>query len=155
MTPADKERASEHSNEHVEIYRDELLDAEIHLTTDTGEGGKRRGWLFYLHILAFVFGAALLFFLIRAVGVEPIFDALRQIGVGFLLLLVIAGLRHVLRTISMSLAVAPEHRRFTFWEAYTTRLAGDTLVWAIGPVTIRLECNCAEETALSIATSMR
>ncbi|PYT05369.1 MAG: hypothetical protein DMF65_00390, partial [Acidobacteria bacterium] len=127
MTPADKERASEHSNEHVEIYRDELLDAEIHLTTDTGEGGKRRGWLFYLHILAFVFGAALLFFLIRAVGVEPIFDALRQIGVGFLLLLIIAGLRHVLRTFSMSLAVAPEHRRFTFWEAFTTRLAGETI----------------------------
>jgi putative ABC transport system permease protein len=114
--------------EHDEIYRDELLDAEILLTTDTGEpGGKRRGWLFYTHILAFVFGAALLFFLVRAVGVAPIFDALRQIGVGFLLLLAIAGLRHVLRTISMSLAVAPEHRRFTFWEAYTTRLAGETI----------------------------
>jgi hypothetical protein len=37
----------------------------------------------------------------------------------------------------------------------TTRLAGNTLVWAVGPVTIRLECNCAEATALSIATSMR
>src|SRR5256714_2926462 len=127
LTPADRERASEREPEHAEIYRDELLDAEIHLTTDTGDNGKRRGWLFYLHILAFVFGAALLFFLIRAVGVEPIFDALGQIGVGFLLLLVIAGLRHVLRTFSMSLAVAPEHRRFTFWEAFTTRLAGETI----------------------------
>src|SRR2546423_104178 len=127
LTPEGIARAHEREPEHEEISGDELLDAEIHLTTDTGEGGKRRGWLFYLHILAFVFGAALLFFLIRAVGVEPIFDALRQIGVGFLLLLVIAGLRHVLRTISMSLAVAPEHRRFTFWEAYTTRLAGETI----------------------------
>jgi putative ABC transport system permease protein len=114
--------------DNEEIYRDELLDAEVHLTTDTGEpGGRRRGWLFYTHIFAFVFGAALLFFLIRAVGVAPIFDALRQIGAGFLVLLAIAGLRHVLRTISMSLAVAPEHRRFTFWEAFTTRLAGETI----------------------------
>ncbi|HST53662.1 MAG TPA: ABC transporter permease [Pyrinomonadaceae bacterium] len=128
MTFAGRDSADVPKPDHDEIYRDELLDAEIHLTTDTGgPGGRRRGWLFYIHILAFVFGVTLLFFLVRAVGVAPIFDALRQIGVGFLLLLVIAGLRHVLRTISMSLAVAPEHRRFTFWEAYTTRLAGETI----------------------------
>jgi putative ABC transport system permease protein len=35
--------------------------------------------------------------------------------------------RHALRTFSMRLAVAREHRRFTFWEAYTTRLAGETI----------------------------
>src|SRR5437764_6966882 len=29
----------------------------------------------------------------------------------------------------------------------TTRLAGNTLVWAIGPLTIRLECNCTEHAA--------
>ncbi|HZT60226.1 MAG TPA: ABC transporter permease [Pyrinomonadaceae bacterium] len=128
MTFAGGDGAKALRPDNEEIYRDELLDAEIHLTTDAGAGvGKRRGWLFYIHILAFVFGAALLFFLIRAVGVAPIFDALRQIGAGFLLLLAIAGLRHVLRTISMSLAVAPEHRRFTFWQAFTTRLAGETI----------------------------
>jgi putative ABC transport system permease protein len=111
-----------------DIYLDELLDAEVHLTTDTGvPGGRRRGWLFHIHVLAFLFGAALLFFLVRAVGVQPVFDALRQIGVGFLALLAIAGARHVLRTVSMSLAVAPEHRRFTFWQAFTTRLAGETI----------------------------
>lgn len=114
--------------EAAEIYHAELLDAEIHITTDTGEpGGKRRGWLFYFHILAFFVGAGLLFFLIRAVGVAPIFDALGRIGVGFLFLLAIAGVRHALRSFSMRLAVPREHRRFTFWEAYTTRLAGETI----------------------------
>lgn len=115
-------------DERSEIYRAELLDAEIHITTDTGEpGGKRRGWLFYLHLLAFVVGAGLLVLLINAVGVAPIFDALGRIGVGFVFLLAIAGVRHALRSFSMRLAVPREHRRFTFWEAYTTRLAGETI----------------------------
>jgi putative ABC transport system permease protein len=115
-------------DERAEIYRAELLDAEIHITTDTGEpGGKRRGWLFYLHLLAFVVGVGLLVLLVNAVGVAPIFDALGRIGVGFLFLLAIAGVRHALRSFSMRLAVPREHRRFTFWEAYTTRLAGETI----------------------------
>lgn len=127
MTPSGKNLAPRPAPELADIDLAELLEAEIHLTTDTGENGKRRGWLFYLHILAFLFGAGLLIFLVRAVGVAPIFDALRQIGVGFVVLLAIAGLRHALRTHSMRLAVAREHRRFTFWEAYTTRLAGETI----------------------------
>lgn len=35
------------------------------------------------------------------------------------------------------------------------RLAGNTLVWSRGDVTIRLECNCDLHTALTIARSMR
>ena len=129
MTPGGTAPGSKQPAHEADIDQVELLEAEVHLTTDTAaeESGRRRGWLFYLHILAFLFGAGLLVFLIRAVGVEPIFDALKQIGAGFLILLAIAGFRHALRTISMSLAVAPEHRRFTFWEAYTTRLAGETI----------------------------
>lgn len=134
MTPSDKEavpaRAHVEGNDgqsaEADIYEAELFEAEIHLTVDSGEG-RRRGWLFYLHILAFVFGAGLLFFLVREVGVEPIFDALKQIGGGFFVLLFIAAVRHCIRTFSMYLAVAPEHRRFTFWEAFTTRLAGETI----------------------------
>ncbi|HYH84651.1 MAG TPA: ABC transporter permease [Pyrinomonadaceae bacterium] len=127
MTPTGEEPIVERAAEVADIDLDELLEAEIHLTTDADEDVKRRGWLFYLHILAFVFGAGLLILLIRAVGVEPIFDALRQVGVGFFLLLAVAGFRHCLRTLSMYLAVAPEHRRFSFWQAFTTRLAGETI----------------------------
>jgi putative ABC transport system permease protein len=128
LNAARGEHASGHAPHEVDIDRDELLDAEIHITTDTGEsGGRRRGWLFYLHILAFLFGATLLFLLIRAVGVQLIFEALGQIHFGFLYLLAIAGVRHCLRTFSMRLAVAREHRRFTFWQAFTTRLAGETI----------------------------
>ena len=117
-----------------DVDREGLFEAEIHITAGNGEEEekegvrrRRRGWLFYLHILAFVFGASLLFFLIRAVGIEPIFQALGQIHYGFLLLLGLAGVRHCLRTLSMRTAVAREHRRFTFWQAFTTRLAGETI----------------------------
>ena len=133
MTAAREENNRGFDPRDADIDRAGLFDAEIHITADTGDaddetgGRRRRGWLFYLHILAFVFGAALLFFLIRAVGLEPIFQALGQIHYGFLLLLSLAGLRHAVRTFSMRLAVAREHRRFTFWEAFTTRLAGETI----------------------------
>lgn len=127
MTPTGEEQNVERTAVDADIDLGELLEAEIHLTTDADDDVKRRGWLFYLHILAFVFGVSLLVLLIRTVGVQPIFDALRQIGVGFFVLLAVAGFRHCLRTFSMSLAVAPEHRRFSFWQAFTTRLAGETI----------------------------
>jgi putative ABC transport system permease protein len=111
-----------------DIGREDLFEAEIHITADTGRpGGKRRSRLIYVQLLAFLFGATLLVLLIRAVGVEPIFQALGQIGYGFFLLLGLAGVRHALRTLSMRTAVAREHRRFSFWQAYTTRLAGETI----------------------------
>jgi putative ABC transport system permease protein len=111
-----------------EVGREDLFEAEIHITADTGEpGARRRGWLFYVHILAFVFGATLLVLLIRAVGVEPIFQALGQIHYGFFILLGLAGTRHGLRSFSMRIAVSRQHRRFSFWQAYTTRLAGETI----------------------------
>jgi putative ABC transport system permease protein len=119
----------------LDVDRAGLFDAEIHITAGGGEsdeapeqGGKRRrGRLVYFQLLAFLFGASLLFFLIRAVGLEPIYQALGQIQYGFLILLGLAGVRHALRTLSMRTAVAREHRRFTFWQAYTTRLAGETI----------------------------
>ena len=119
------------------VGREDLFEAEVHITADAGEpGATRRGGLFYLHILAFLFGAALLFFLVRAVGVEPIFQALGQIHYGFFILLALAGARHGLRSFSMRIAVAREHRRFNFWQAYTTRLAGETITFFTftGPV---------------------
>ena len=112
----------------ADIGREDLFEAEIHITADTGQpGGKRRSRLIYVQLLAFLFGATLLVLLIRAVGVEPIFQALGQIDYGFFLLLGLAGARHALRTLSMRTAVAREHRRFSFWQAYTTRLAGETI----------------------------
>lgn len=137
MTPARDETLSG----APQVGGHDLLDAEIHITADGrgadgAGGGRKRGWLFYLHGAAFVLGAVLLGVVVNHIGVGPIGVALRQVGYGFLILLSITGVRHALRSVSMRLAVAPEQRRFTFWQAFTTRLAGETITFLTftGPV---------------------
>ena len=75
--------------------------------------------------IAFVLGALLLVYVIRKVGLQPIFSALGRVGFGFFFVVAINGLRHVLRTIAMSISVPPEHRRFTFMQAFAARLGGE------------------------------
>lgn len=72
-------------------------------------------------------GAALLVYIIRRVGVQPIFTALARVGWGFFFVVGINGLRHVLRTIAMSTSVPPEQRRFTFMQAFAARLGGESM----------------------------
>ncbi|HVS80249.1 MAG TPA: ABC transporter permease [Pyrinomonadaceae bacterium] len=81
----------------------------------------------WVQTLAFLLGALLLFYVIRAVGVQPIFAALSRVGFGFFLVVAMNGLRHVLRTIAMSTSVPPEHRRFTFVQAFAARLGGESM----------------------------
>src|SRR6266403_491863 len=77
--------------------------------------------------MAFVLGASLLVYVIRKIGVQPIFTALSHVGFGFFLVVALNGLRHVLRTIAMRLSVTPEHRRFTFLQAFAARLGGESM----------------------------
>ncbi len=88
---------------------------------------RKRRSLAWSQGLAFLLGLALLAYVIHRVGVQPIFDALAQIGFGFFTLLLISGLRHFLRACSMRAAVAPEHRRFNLWQAMMTRLGGEAV----------------------------
>lgn len=81
----------------------------------------------WLQAVAFVLGALLLVYVIRKVGVQPIFSALGRVGFGFFLVVAINGLRHVLRTVAMSLSVPPEHRRFSFLQAFAARLGGESM----------------------------
>src|SRR6266566_4831580 len=84
--------------------------------------------LVWLQTIAFLLGAILLVYLIRVVvGVEPIFAALTRVGFGFFIVVGANGARHVLRTIAMRLAVAPEHRRFSFLQAFAARLGGESM----------------------------
>jgi putative ABC transport system permease protein len=91
------------------------------------EGTGRKSSIIWMQLVAFALGLALLIYVIRRVGVQSIFDALAQIGLGFFLLISISGLRHFFRAISMRLAVPPDHRRFNLWQAFTTRLSGEAI----------------------------
>jgi putative ABC transport system permease protein len=102
---------------------------ETDAITEDGAPGKNhtRRNILWLQAVAFVLGLALLVFVINRVGVQPIFDALGRIGLGFFILLALNGVRHVFRTLAMSLSVAPEHRDLNFRHAFAVRLGGEAI----------------------------
>ncbi|HKO62119.1 MAG TPA: ABC transporter permease [Pyrinomonadaceae bacterium] len=113
-------------------YADDSIDITSELEElvdqpEQPESGKSRRSFIWLQAIAFLFGLALLIFVINRVGLQPLFDALLRIGFGFFILLGISGLRHVFRTIAMSAAVPKEHRRFTFMQAFNARLGGEAI----------------------------
>jgi putative ABC transport system permease protein len=98
---------------------------EAHAPAKTSRAKHSAAWL---QSIAFLGGAILLVYIIRnVVGVEPIIAALTRVGFGFFVVVATNGARHVLRTISMRLAVAPEYRRFSFLEAFAARLGGESM----------------------------
>src|SRR5215813_12361837 len=102
-----------------------LMDkADTHVVARPSRAKRSVAWL---QAVAFLLGALLLVYLIRTVGVEQIFSALSRVGFGFFLVVAANGARHVLRTIAMRLSVAPEHRRFSFLQAFAARLGGESM----------------------------
>jgi len=107
-----------------------LDDRALMETTDSPSVAKPsrvRRSMAWLQAVAFLLGAGLLVYVIRKVGVQAIFVALARVGFGFFFVVAINGLRHVLRTIAMSTSVPPEHRRFTFFQAFAARLGGESM----------------------------
>jgi putative ABC transport system permease protein len=100
---------------------------ELSEEPETAAASSSRRSFFWLQTFAFLVGLALLILVINRVGVQPLFDALLRIGFGFLVILGLSGLRHVLRTISMRAAVPPEHRKITFRQAFAARLGGEAI----------------------------
>jgi putative ABC transport system permease protein len=105
--------------------RDSGLDALVEDEEREGGGASRK--VFWGQAVAFLLGVALLVYVLRRVGVQPVFDALAQIGLGLFLLFAISGLRHLIRAAAMRVAVAPEHRKFSLWQAFITRLGGEAV----------------------------
>ncbi|MFL6209148.1 MAG: ABC transporter permease [Pyrinomonadaceae bacterium] len=112
------------------------VDAGATAPIETRRKSRARRSVFWGQIIAFLFGLALLVFVIRRVGVQPIFDALGQIGFGLFIVIAINGLRHFIRAIALRTAVPPEQRRFNLWQAFTTRVGGEAVSFLTftGPV---------------------
>jgi len=71
--------------------------------------------------------AALLFiYLVQRAGVRQISAGIRSLGVGFVLVLAISSVRHVVRSIAWVLCLEPPHR-LRFWDALRARLMGDAI----------------------------
>src|SRR6185503_8868598 len=97
---------------------------DAHSSTKPSRAKRSVAWA---QAVAFLLGALLLAFVVRRVGVQSIFTALSRVGFGFFIVVALNGLRHVLRTIAMRLSVSPEHRRFSFMQAFAARLGGESM----------------------------
>src|SRR5437763_15356463 len=88
--------------------------AETHAVARPSRAKRSLAWL---QAIAFLLGALLLVWLIRSIGVEPIFSALGRVGFGFFIVVAANGTRHFLPTIAMRLSVPAEPRRFSLAQA--------------------------------------
>lgn len=102
---------------------------EAVLEPQTEKQKSRKVLLFWLHIAAFLFGAGLLFVTIWYVGYRTIIDALAKVGWGFLIVIALNLLRHLLRSASMYLAVDPEQRKFSYLTAVSARFGGEAVTF--------------------------
>lgn len=71
--------------------------------------------------------AALLFiYFVKKAGLGQIAAGIRNLGLGFVLILAISSIRHVVRSIAWTVCVEGPHR-LRFWDALRARLMGDAI----------------------------
>lgn len=77
--------------------------------------------------IIFALGGLLLFaYFVRKAGVGQILDGIRRLGIGFVLIIAISSVRHIVRSIAWTLCVeAPCRLRFR--DAFRARLMGDAI----------------------------
>jgi hypothetical protein len=81
----------------------------------------------YVSYLSAVASIALLGYLLRRAGVSTVVQALRLLGAGFLVLLILSGIRHGLRAIAWRFCVDPDAHPQRLWELFTLRLMGESV----------------------------
>lgn len=91
------------------------------------EKGRGKKLIISIQVLAFLFGLTLLSVVIYRIGFSTIIETVRPVGFGFLVIVALNQSRHLLRALTMYLAVAPEHRNFKYRSAVAARLGGDAV----------------------------
>ncbi|MFN2577940.1 MAG: lysylphosphatidylglycerol synthase domain-containing protein [Pyrinomonadaceae bacterium] len=72
-------------------------------------------------------GGVLMFaYFVKQAGVSQIADGIRRLGAGFILILIISGVRHIARSIAWMMCVEAPHR-LRFRDALRARLMGDAI----------------------------
>ena len=78
-------------------------------------------------LLALLAGLGLLVLLIERTGPGAIGARIWQVGAGFLLLILISGLRHILRTLAWYRSIEPQERQVGFLDLFGIRLVGEAV----------------------------
>ncbi len=83
--------------------------------------------MFWLHVITFGLGLGLLVLLVWWIGWKTILESLRQVGWGFVPIILLNLFRHFLRSASMYLAVPKEERNFKYRSAVAARFGGEAV----------------------------
>ncbi|HEX5412673.1 MAG TPA: lysylphosphatidylglycerol synthase domain-containing protein [Terriglobia bacterium] len=89
-----------------------------------------------LKLLTLLICAGLFALLIAQTGPAIIASRVYDVGLGFLLLIVISGVRHLLRTAAWYFAIEPQARRVRFRDLFGMRIAGEAItdLTVLGPL---------------------
>lgn len=87
---------------------------------------KRKRAFTPLGIIFAVAGLGLFIYFVKRAGVGQITEGIRRLGAGFVLILAISAVRHVVRSIAWMLCMEAPYR-LRFWDALRARLMGDAI----------------------------
>jgi len=79
-----------------------------------------------LGIIFTLAGLILFAYFVKRAGVTQIVDGIRRLGAGFILIIAISAVRHIVRSIAWMMCVEAPNR-LRFWDALRARLMGDAL----------------------------
>jgi hypothetical protein len=71
-------------------------------------------------------GIVLFVYFVNRAGVGQVYDGVKRLGAGFVIIIVISGLRHVVRSLAWCLCMEPPNR-LAFVDALRARLMGDAI----------------------------
>ena len=71
-------------------------------------------------------GLLLFAYFVRKAGLSEVVSGIRRLGAGFLLVIAISSLRHIVRSLAWTRCVEPPYR-LRFRDAFAARLMGDAL----------------------------
>jgi len=77
-------------------------------------------------------GIILFVYFVNRAGVGQVYDGVKRLGAGFILIIIISGARHVVRSAAWCLCMEPPHR-LRFYDALRARIMGGRRPWCVTP----------------------
>ncbi len=102
-----------------------ILVSSIKTMTKTPPGTRRKGFT-PLGIIFALAGIALFVYFVKKAGVGQIAEGISRLGAGFILILAISSVRHIVRSIAWTLCMEAPYR-LRFRDAFRARLMGDAI----------------------------
>ena len=93
-------------------------------TTKKPSLGKKIIWI---QLVVFLLGFGLLVYVLYKAGFSNLTETISRVGWGFVFIVFLNGLRHLLRASCIYLIVPPKHRLFSYSQALAARLGGEAV----------------------------